>query len=292
NFFYWTTNQQIIQRTFGARSLAEGQKGVLLASFFKILAPIILIFPGIIALHIFTVNPPEGVDARAMMETDGKVYGTLVRTVLPGWLTGFFAAVVMGSILSTFNSVLNSSATLFSLGVYKKILKPEATQHQLVRSGRVCSAVVAVFAVVSAPLVFMNVEGIFGYFQKLNGIYFIPLLAMVMFGFFNRTADGRTAVITVVVGLIAMVIGTFIAADPINRALGSGYHYMGLVFALLLLLQFVLGQSMKHPAPHVQKDARAVDLTPWKFAKPVGIGLIIFVLVLYALFADFGTLSG
>ena len=294
NFFYWTTNQQIIQRTFAAKSLAEGQKGVLLASFFKILAPLILVVPGLLAWQVFA---NKGIDQASMEQ--GEVYGQLVRTVLPTWLTGFFAAVVMGSILSTFNSVLNSSATLFSLGVYKKIIRPNASQHQLVMSGRICSAVVAVLAVIAAPLIFLNVDGLFEKFQSLNGIYFIPLLAIVLFGFFNRTANGATAVITIVAGLAAMVLGTFFggveALDPeTNEVISkgwmidtfrSGFHYMGAVFAVLLLLQFLLSGFMKRPTPYVQQDAKVVDLTPWKHAKAVGISLIAIVLVIYLIFA-------
>ena len=294
NFFYWTTNQQIIQRTFAAKSLAEGQKGVLLASFFKILAPLILVVPGLLAWQVFA---NKGIDQASMEQ--GEVYGQLVRTVLPTWLTGFFAAVVMGSILSTFNSVLNSSATLFSLGVYKKIIRPNASQHQLVMSGRICSAVVAVLAVIAAPLIFLNVDGLFEKFQSLNGIYFIPLLAIVLFGFFNRTANGATAVITIVAGLAAMVLGTFFggaeALDPeTNKVISkgwmidtfrSGFHYMGAVFAVLLLLQFLLGGFMKRPTPYIQQDAQVVDLTPWKHAKAVGISLIAIVLVIYLIFA-------
>ena len=294
NFFYWTTNQQIIQRTFAAKSLAEGQKGVLLASFFKILAPLILVVPGLLAWQVFA---NKGIDQASMEQ--GEVYGQLVRTVLPTWLTGFFAAVVMGSILSTFNSVLNSSATLFSLGVYKKIIRPNASQHQLVMSGRICSAVVAVLAVIAAPLIFLNVDGLFEKFQSLNGIYFIPLLAIVLFGFFNRTANGATAVITIVAGLAAMVLGTFFggaeALDPeTNKVISkgwmidtfrSGFHYMGAVFAVLLLLQFLLSGFMKRSTPYVQQDAKVVDLTPWKHAKTVGISLIAIVLVIYLIFA-------
>ena len=294
NFFYWTTNQQIIQRTFAAKSLAEGQKGVLLASFFKILAPLILVLPGLLAWQVFA---NKGID-QANME-QGEVYGQLVRTVLPTWLTGFFAAVVMGSILSTFNSVLNSSATLFSLGVYKKIIHPTASQRELVKSGRICSAVVAVLAVIAAPLIFLNVDGLFEKFQSLNGIYFIPLLAIVLFGFFNRTANGTTAVITIVVGLAAMVIGTFFGGkkvlDPVTDEVlskgwmldifHSGFHYMGAVFATLLVLQLILGGFMKRPTPYVQQDAKVVDLTPWKHAKKVGAALIVLVLALYAAFA-------
>lgn len=293
NFFYWTTNQQIIQRTFAAKNLAEGQKGVLLASFFKILAPLILVVPGLLAYQIFFNDP----DLDVSTVNDGDVYGMLVRNVLPGWLTGFFAAVVMGSILSTFNSVLNSSATLFSLGVYKKIIKPGASQHELVRSGRICSAIVAVLSIIAAPLVFHGKDGLFNIFQGLNGIYFIPILAIMLFGFFNRTANGQTAMITIVVGLIAMFIGTFFTGEVKNDAgeivtagwrsdiFSSGFHYMGAVFAACLILQFVLGRSMKRSTPYVQVDAKAVDLTPWKHANAVGIALIVLVFALYAAFA-------
>ncbi|MFT4540659.1 MAG: SSS family solute:Na+ symporter [Planctomycetota bacterium] len=284
NIFYWTTNQQIIQRTFAAKSLAEGQKGVLFAAFLKTLAPLILVVPGLLAYQVFTNDP--NIDASAV--SDGDVYGLLVRTVLPSWLTGFFAAVVMGSILSTFNSVLNSSATLFSLGVYKTVIKPGANQHELVRSGRLCSALVAVFAIVAAPLVFHGQDGLFNMFQSLNGIYFIPILAVMLFGFFNRTASGQTAVISISVGLVAMTFGTFFAGGEdgwLASVFGSGFHYMGAVFAGLIVLQLVLGQSMKRATPYVQQDAGAVDLTPWVHAKLAGGLIVAMMLVLYGAFA-------
>ena len=282
NFFYWTTNQQIIQRTFGAKSLAEGQKGVLIASFFKILAPWVLVVPGIVAAYIATQN------AAFAGDIDGKgsrVYGALVRLVLPETLTGFFAAVIVGSILSTFNSVLNSSATLFSLGVYKRMLKPDASHRQTVRSGQICSAVVAVFAVISAPLIFMDADqGIFDFFQSLNGVYFIPLFAIILFGFFNRTANGTSALITVIIGLAIMLAGTF-GVDFQKTFLRSGFHFMGVVFVGLLVLQAVLGSFMKRDTPYVQKDAELVDLTPWAPAPYVGAGLIASVVAIYAYFA-------
>lgn len=280
NFFYWTTNQQIIQRTFGAKNLAEGQKGVLMASFFKILAPTILVIPGIVAAYMVTRDPAL---ASQIDGDDSKVYGALVRTILPAPLTGFFAAVIVGSILSTFNSVLNSSATLFSLGVYQKTLRPNASHHEVVRSGQICSAAVAVFAVIFAPLVFMNVDGIFGFFQKLNGVYFIPLLAIILFGMGNKTANGTSALITLITGLALMILGTFFV--DFGAMLGSGYHFMGVVFVVLLALQSLLGASMKRPEPYVQKDAGLVDLTPWKPAPFVGAALIFVVIGIYVLFS-------
>ncbi|MDA0812646.1 MAG: solute:sodium symporter family transporter [Verrucomicrobia bacterium] len=294
NFFYWTTNQQIIQRTFAAKNLAEGQKGVLLASFFKILAPIILVIPGMVAAYMVTKDTSL---AAQIDGDDSKVYGALVRTVLPAPLTGFFAAVVIGSILSTFNSVLNSSATLFSLGVYQKTLRPNASHADVVRSGKICSTVVAVFSVIFAPSVFMNVDGIFGFFQKLNGVYFIPLLAVIMFGMFNKIANEKSALITLYAGLAIMVWGTFfdgredsetgdiLAEGWIKTVFNSGYHFMGTVFLGLVILQFLLTFWMKRDQPYVQKDAGLVDLTPWRPAPYVGAGLIFAVIGIYIWFA-------
>ncbi|MDF1752617.1 MAG: solute:sodium symporter family transporter [Verrucomicrobiales bacterium] len=283
NFFYWCSNQQIIQRTFGAKNLAEGQKGVLLAAFFKILAPFILVIPGIVALHVAQQNADFNA---GLLKPDGsyddsKVYGALVRLVLPAHLTGFFAAVVVGSILSTFNSVLNSSATLFSLGVYKKVINPTATTQEVVKSGRLCSAIVAVFAAIGAPLIFMGREGIFAYFQSLNGVYFIPLLAIILVGFFNRTSNGTAAFISAAVGLVIMLWGTFWDNGLTGRVFGSGFHFMGAVFVFLVVLQIALGMKMKRSEPYVQKDAGIVDLTPWKPAKLAGGIMIGIVLILY-----------
>lgn len=289
NFFYWSTNQQIIQRTFGAKNLAEGQKGVLLAAFFKILAPLILVLPGIAAAYLVSTDPEfaERVGGKA-----DRAYGALVVSVLPEALVGFFAAVVVGSILSTFNSVLNSSATLFSLDIYKKFIKPDATTRQVVISGQVCSFVVAVFAVIAAPTFFYGRDEIFGFFQKLNGVYFIPILAIMLVGLVNRTVDGTSALITLVAGLLAMSVGTFLSGQTetepgwVVGTFGSGYHFMGVVFIALVLLQLGLGAAgLRRSEPYIQKDVGAVDLTPWRAAPVVGGALILFAVSVYAIFA-------
>jgi len=301
NFFYWCTNQQIIQRTFGAKNLAEGQKGVLLAAVFKILAPVILVLPGIIAAYLVTQDPEF---SEKVGGAPSRSYGALVSHVLPGWLIGFFAAVVVGSILSTFNSVLNSSATLFSMDVYKRFLSPDASMKQVVRSGQLCSLLVGLFAVIAAPVFFHGQGGVFGFFQKLNGVYFIPLLAVLLVGMFNRWANGTSALITLFVGLVAMLIGTFFSGSVKNptgevihpgwliQTFHSGYHYMGFVFVVLVLLQLGLsglgrlaGLSFRREQPYVQQDVQAVDLTPWKPAPVVGGLLILSVLAIYFYFA-------
>ena len=130
NVFYWCTNQQIIQRTLAASSLKEGQKGVLLCGLLKLVGPLYLVLPGIMAYFLFkhgaiAPSSPAVVDEATGLLRESNAYGELVRTVLPPWLAGFFAAVMAGAVLSSFNSALNSTCTLFSLGIYKK-LRPQA----------------------------------------------------------------------------------------------------------------------------------------------------------------------
>ncbi|MCL4150206.1 UNVERIFIED_CONTAM: hypothetical protein GTU68_021392 [Idotea baltica] len=198
NLFYWTTNQQIIQRTFGAKNLAEGQKGVILAGVFKLLAPIILVLPGIIAFHLYSDTGMKSVDA----------YGTLVQNVLPPSLSGFFAAVMVGAILSSFNSALNSTATLFSLGVYKGMVDPEATEEKVVRSGKIFGTIIALVAMTLAPLLATQ-GGIFGYLQKMNGLYFIPIFSVMLVGMITKRVPAIAAKVALIVGFAAIAIQYF-----------------------------------------------------------------------------------
>lgn len=278
NVFYWTTNQQIIQRTLGAKNLAEGQKGVLCAATFKILAPIILVLPGIMAFHLYA-------DENIRPDT---AYGTLVRNVLPAPLTGFFAAVMVGAILSTFNSVLNSTATLFSLGIYKGQIKPDASQKQLIIAGKLCGGVTAIFAMVMAPML-VGQESIFGYLQKMNGLYFIPLLSVVVIGLLTRRVPAVAAHCALVIGLVTIAGGYFIFPDVVDQI--HEFHFLGIVFASLLLIMLAIGKLKPQAVPYTPADSGAVDLTAWKLAKPFGFGLLLVVVFLYVLFADFSAIS-
>src|SRR5699024_765276 len=109
NLFYWGTNQYVIQRTLGAQSLAEGQKGALLTGFLKILVPFLMMIPGVIAFHLY------GPD----LETMDLAYPTLIDHLLPTALSGFFLAVLLGAVFSSFNSLLNSAATMFVYDIYQ-----------------------------------------------------------------------------------------------------------------------------------------------------------------------------
>ncbi|GIW96761.1 MAG: solute:sodium symporter family transporter [Pirellulaceae bacterium] len=280
NLFYWTTNQQIIQRTFAASSLAEGQKGVLLTGALKLLGPLYLVLPGMIAYQVFS-----GQEIKA-----DQAYGRLVNMVLPDYLTGFFAAVMIGAILSSFNSALNSSCTLFSLGLYQRVIKPAASEQQVVRSGKVFGWIVAIAAMLIAPLL-ANTTSIFSYLQKMNGMYFIPIFAVVLVGMLTRRVSSLAANVGLIAGCSLIAVGYFI--PPFDRIVASMHEYtfLGVVFAWLVVLMLVLGELRPRSTEFIQEDVRAVDMTPWSHARLVGVILIAIVVTIYAIFADFSVLE-
>ncbi len=280
HLFYWTTNQQIIQRTFGAKSLAEGQKGVLLTGALKLLGPMYLVLPGMIAFSLF---------AGEEIEAD-HAYGMLVNRVLPKPLTGFFAAAMLGAILSSFNSALNSSCTLFSLGLYKKVFRKDASEKEVVRSGKIFGWIVAVVAMSIAPLL-AGQDSIFGYLQKMNGMYFIPIFAVVLVGMLSKRAPPLAAKIGLVTGFVVISVGYFVS--PFDKIVASmhEFQFLAIVFGWLLLIMLVIAEVKPRDTEWVQQDAGAVDLTPWRWAKLSGFLLLVVVSLIYVLFADFSVLD-
>ena len=275
NLFYWCSNQQILQRALAARSLAEGQKGVLLASTFKLLAPIVLVLPGIVAFHLYA---DEGIAA-------DDAYGRLVGDVLPPQLTGFFAAAIAGAILSSYNSVLNSTATLFSLGIYQAHIRPHATSQELIRVGKYCAAVLAIAAMLTAPLL-ANTTNIFDYLQKMNGIYFIPVFSVVVIGMGTRRLPPAAAKAGLVSGIVAIAFGYFVFPSVVARL--HEYHFVGIVFACLITLMLVWGKLRPLSTPAELPHGGSIDLTPWRLATPYALVVLLAVVGIYLMFADFG----
>ncbi len=261
NLFYWCTNQQIIQRTFGASSLAEGQKGVLLCGALKLLGPLYLVLPGVIACYIFgdTIKPD-------------LAYGKLVNQVLPPVWNGFLAAVLAGAVLSSFNSALNSSCTLFSLGIYKEFIRRDADDAALVRVGKYFGWAVTVMAVAVAPLL-ARTESIFTYLQYMNTIYFIPIFSVVLAGMLTKSVPARAANMALAGGCILMFAGTGVRFF-------NQYHYAGAVFLLLSAWMLLWGRYAPQKTSALP-ECNAVDMTPWRYTGICGILLLLAVAAAY-----------
>ena len=284
--FFWCTNQSIIQRTLGARSLAEGQKGVLLAAFFKLLGPLIIVLPGIIAFHMFK--------DQLSSEQYLMAYPMLVKTVLPPVLVGFFAAVMVGAVLSTFNSVLNSSATLFSEDFYHAIINKNASGRQIVLSGRICSIVLALSAMAMAPL--LDTTGsLYIYLQKINATFFGPMLAVLLLGFFTKRVSALAAKIGLVAGpiLFYLLVSVFCdtVQDLLKRTFGLSHdvhflHFLAFVFVLTALLMLVISKFKPAQKTYVQEYTHDVDITPWKHVKLTALAISLAAILFYALMAQ------
>ncbi len=180
NLFYWGLNQFITQRTLGAKSLAEGQKGIFLACLFKLLIPFIIVIPGIIAFQVFgdAILEKAGGDASKAGEI---AYPYLITQIMPAALRGVMLAALAGAVMSTFNSGINSASTIFTIDIYKKYISPEATAKRQVLIGRIATGVIAVFACLIAPLP-GSFEGVFNYIQEIWGFISPGIVAAFLVG--------------------------------------------------------------------------------------------------------------
>ena len=295
--FYWGTNQQIIQRALGAKDLKEGQKGLLLASFIKILGPLIVVLPGIIAFHLFQGN----------LESADSAYPMLVKKVLPGAWVGFFGAVLFGAILSSFNSVLNSSVTLFGIDVYKEHINKDANEKTIVKYGKTFGIILAIASMFIAPLI-ANAGSLFDYLQEINGIYSIPILTIIVVGYLTKRVPAIAAKIGLVSGCLLYIISQFFMKDYfVNKALetakASGVtdqaaltlvevqaypHFldvMAIIFILNVVIMLIIGKIKPREEPFVQQYTKQVDITPWKYVKHASVVICLIVIGVYVYFA-------
>ena len=280
--FYWSTNQVIVQRAMAARSLAEGQKGVLFASAMKLVGPLMLCLPGIIALHM--TDLPIG--------RQDQVYGSLVRYVLPDWSLGLFAAVLMGSILSSFNSGLNSASTLFSLQFYKGYINQNATPDEIVKTGKQFGMLLAVLSIVIAPLL-AQTQSIFQYLQKVNGLYSVPIIGIFLLGITTKHVPAIAAKIGMVVGMAMYAFFSFENLHNVPEFFADGNgdlhwlhgYFISFVFSVIVMLAIgkMKPKTVEEIALSDQREPAPVDMTPWSESKKVSIGIMSATLGIYLL---------
>ena len=281
--YYWCTNQAIVQRTFASRSLAQGQKGVLFAAGMKLLGPLYLVLPGIIAWHLFGEEIEGGGD---------NSYGMLVTHILPVWMAGFFAAVIFGAILSSFNSSLNSAATLFSIDIYKGLIKPQASDAQMVKAGKIFGIIIAVGAILLAPMIDTlkeaGFDGLFDLMKNLAALYNIPLLAVVLMGIFHKRVTSAGAMTAIVVGFVFW--GVFGLWQE-NNLLGwkmDWLHLAAINFVLITFIMVVMALISPREEVYEQVYTGEVDITPWKGAKACGIVILVLIALMYLAMSRLG----
>ncbi len=272
--YFWAMHQSFIQRALGAASLKEAQKGVLLTGIFKLLIPLVVVLPGIIGYYYFGEhfygNPDE-------------IYPELVKKVLPSWLTGFFVAVVIGAILSTFNSVLNSTATLFSFGIYKKYIRPGASELATVRSGKWVSFFLAVMAISVAPFVANAPSGLYQLLQQLNAIFVIPIATVVLAVFVFPRVSKTGAKTGLLFGLVFYIVTYYVLKVEIHFV-----HIMGIEFLLNILVMHLVSLVYPRVKEFVIMDVGAVPMVPWKYTRLVSLVLVMVTILIYIMLGNAG----
>lgn len=186
NLFYWGLNQFITQRTLGARSLAQGQRGVILAAAIKLFIPFIVVFPGIVAYQLYA----------AEISSPDQAYPVLVTHLLPAGLRGFMLAALFGAIMSSLDSLLNSASTIFTMDVYRRHWGSQATTAKLVSVGRWATGGLVVFGCLVAPhLDDPRLGGIFKYIQMFQGFISPGIVVVFVFALVVPRAPASAALV-------------------------------------------------------------------------------------------------
>lgn len=285
NLFYWCTNQMIVQRSFGAKSFAEAQKGILATAGLKLLGPFFLVIPGILAAEMF---------GPAAIGNGDLAYSLLVDAVLPPYLVGVFAAVFLGSVISAFNGGLHSVSTMFSVDLYRGWLRPGASDHEMVRAGKLFSVVIVFVAIFTSGLLGGSSEGIFTMMKQVMSAFKLPLLAVVVTGMFSRRVPAWAANISMIMGVFTSILLNCLWGDGFLgfRFNVSAMHIHWLHLAalntlslcgfMLLVGQFAPAVPATRSAPRAGAQPEpAVDLTPWSGLRVASVVVAVAAILLY-----------
>lgn len=263
NLYYWGTDQSIIQRALAAKNLKEGQKGVLFAGLLKVLTPLIVVVPGIIAFQLLGSSTGSA----------DLMYTKLVGQVLPKPLTGFFAAAMFGSVLSVFNGVLNSAATLFALNIYGPIFGKGQNDKELVAKGKIFGVVIAIIAMIIAPSIMYAPEGLYQYLQTINGFFNVPIFTIIFIGYLTKRVPAIAAKISLVFFIGAYAILQFIVKPEM-----SFLYQLSILFVISCGIMLIIGKIKPRETPYEMPINNQVEIEPWEHRYEAS-GVIIFIMI-------------
>lgn len=268
NLYYWGMEQYIMQDALAAKNLEQGQKGIALACVGKLLAPLMLNVPGLIAVHVY-----EHLDDTA------SVFPRLVGDVMPPLWVGFIAAIVFGGALSTFNAGLNSSATLFTMNLYKR----DKDDRKNIRTARLFQIGATLLGIGIAPFILFVKGGFYAYLQKVSSFFSLPVFTVLIVGFATKKVPPAAAKIGLCFFVCAYAVTQFV--------LPTGLHYLHvsfILFALTVALMLSIGKIAPLERPYQFRQTALIDVQPWKHRYWYNAGLILAVVAMFLLFSPYG----
>jgi SSS family solute:Na+ symporter len=188
--WYWCTDQVIVQRGLGTKSLTHSRGACIMTAFLKVLPLFIFVVPGLIA----RVYMKEQVE-----KTPDLAYPMLVTTLLPKGLVGLMVAALLAALMSSLSSVFNSCSTLITMDVYRKI-KPGASERTLVFVGRLTTAAIVILSIAWIPYISKMSNQLYQYLQSVQAVVGAPIAAVFLVGILFKRATGKAALITLIGG--------------------------------------------------------------------------------------------
>lgn len=198
NIAYWGCNQFITQRSLAARSLWHGQMGVVFAGFLKLLVPVLVVLPGIIAFRLYNADTGLLKEQYQLAKCD-LAFPTLVNQLLPIGFRGLVMAGLMGCVMSHIASMLSASSSILTFDIYKSYVNREASSHDLIRFGRYSTLAVLILAT-GVGYLLKNLNAIFLYIQTLWLCMEPTMCALFLAGFFYKRANAKGSLIGLIVG--------------------------------------------------------------------------------------------
>jgi SSS family solute:Na+ symporter len=292
NFYYWGFNQYIVQRSLAARSLRDGQFGVLLAAGMQVILPLIIVFPGIMAVQLY------GEELRG---TSDAAFPLLIRNLIPAGLRGFIFAAIAGAVISSLASMLNSASTIFTIDLYKRHLKKNASPHMLVTVGRIATVVFVVAGCLIAPAIDdPKFKGVFYYIQDFQGYVTPGILACFVMGFIWRRTSGAAAVAGLLLnapvygflhvspGFLERIhlAGRFGLLDGMAAAFAemAFLNKMAITFGAVIAAMVIITLIKPNKEPKAVTMETEIDMKPAPSVLWVGVGIIAVTAALYIIF--------
>lgn len=223
--WYWCTDQYIVQRTLAANNIVIGRRGAIFGAYLKLTPIFIFLMPGMIALALTTQNPDK-----FHLDVADSAFPMLVTTLLPSGLKGLVAGGLLAALMSSLASVFNSSSTLFTLDIYKK-LKPQAAEAEFLLVGKIATAVVVILGVLWVPIIKAISGGVmYQYLQNVQSYIAPPVTAVFLMGILWKRVNAQAAITTLCAGLVLLVLrlGSEIAYQS---EIAAGTHVDSLMFA-------------------------------------------------------------
>ncbi len=247
--WYWCADQTIVQRVLGARSLTDAQIGPIFAGFIKILPVFIMVVPGILAYVLFgdIITDPN------------DTLPTLITELLPTGLIGLLSAALLSALMSTIAAALNSSATLVSVDIVKR-LWPGTSDRRQVRIGRWTAGIVMLLAIAWSPMVARFIS-IFDAINEILAVLSPPIATVFLLGVLWKRGNRQAAETTIITGFILGVI-VFLVDFPafgdmklITDGLRTPYMLQAFgLFVICCIVYVIVSLLTPKPAPEQIKD--------------------------------------